>query len=127
MRTTETVDEPRSGWFKSSRSNDGPNCVEVKFEGDSVLIRDSKYLRDPANEPSAQPVITVPVRAWDRFLGIATGLAVVSDEVPTIDRHESGQVSIVANGGLSHPGESGDFISWEGWSRVEEEVPGRAA
>lgn len=34
------------GWFKSSKSSGG-NCVEVKREGDRVLMRDSKDRSGP--------------------------------------------------------------------------------
>ena len=30
--------------------------------------RSSKYLRDPANDPAAQPVIATDINLWPRFL-----------------------------------------------------------
>ena len=33
---------PDRGWFKSSRSSSNANCVEVRFAGDAVDVRDSK-------------------------------------------------------------------------------------
>lgn len=32
----------RTGWFKSSRSTDNANCVEIRFAVDTTDIRDSK-------------------------------------------------------------------------------------
>ncbi|WP_025353445.1 DUF397 domain-containing protein [Nocardia nova] len=66
-----TVRALRGGWFKSSRSNDGTNCVEIKFTDHRVLVRDSKFLRDPANDPQAQPIIAVPADLWSRVLDLA--------------------------------------------------------
>ncbi|MGW4088923.1 DUF397 domain-containing protein [Nocardia sp. NPDC004750] len=58
----------RTGWFTSTRSNNGNQCVEVRFDGDAVLIRDSKYRRDPANRHADEPVITVTAAEWTAFL-----------------------------------------------------------
>ena len=56
-------------WYKSSASNGACACVETSFTGSSeVGIRDSKFLRDPANEPSQQPIITVSHAAWGAFI-----------------------------------------------------------
>ncbi|WP_040800147.1 DUF397 domain-containing protein [Nocardia higoensis] len=55
----------RTGWFTSSRSNNGNQCVEVKFDADAVWIRDSKYRRGAAGESAAQPVLAVSVKVWD--------------------------------------------------------------
>ncbi|WP_067818179.1 DUF397 domain-containing protein [Nocardia inohanensis] len=62
--------EPQDGWRKSSYSGDGGggNCVEVRLAEVAVLIRDSKYLRDPANDPAAQPIISLAGPEWDAFL-----------------------------------------------------------
>ncbi|GGM29618.1 MULTISPECIES: DUF397 domain-containing protein [Micromonospora] len=35
------------GWFKSTRSSDNANCVEVRFTGDTVGVRDSKDRNGP--------------------------------------------------------------------------------
>ncbi|CCH27888.1 DUF397 domain-containing protein [Actinosynnema sp. NPDC047251] len=51
-------------WRKSSRSNSTANCVEVAYGSDRVSARDSK------NTP---PSISVPVRAWARFLRRSRG------------------------------------------------------
>lgn len=71
--STTAHSTPRSGWFKSSFSKESTSCVEVKFSGDTVLIRDSKYLRDPANDPADQPVIAVRSGDWAAFLESVTG------------------------------------------------------
>ncbi|MFE7744822.1 DUF397 domain-containing protein [Nocardia sp. NPDC057455] len=63
-----TARPARTGWFTSTRSNNGNQCVEVRFDGDAVLIRDSKYRRDPANRPDEEPVITVTAAEWTAFL-----------------------------------------------------------
>ncbi|MFE5285414.1 DUF397 domain-containing protein [Nocardia sp. NPDC056611] len=51
-------------WFKSSRSADASECVEVAFVGKrahTVGVRDSK---DPGG-----PVLVFSGEQWDRFLG----------------------------------------------------------
>ncbi|WP_039803371.1 DUF397 domain-containing protein [Nocardia araoensis] len=63
-----TARPARTGWFTSTRSNNGNQCVEVRFDDDAVLIRDSKYRRDPANRPAEEPVITVTAAEWSAFL-----------------------------------------------------------
>ncbi|MEU8895246.1 DUF397 domain-containing protein [Nocardia sp. NPDC048505] len=68
MANTACPRPARTGWFTSSRSNNGNQCVEVRFDGDAVLIRDSKYRRNPANRLADEPVITVTTRAWNSFL-----------------------------------------------------------
>ncbi|MGW0432877.1 DUF397 domain-containing protein [Micromonospora sp. NPDC003197] len=39
---------PGQDWFKSSRSSDNANCVEVRFADDAVGVRDSKDRSGPA-------------------------------------------------------------------------------
>ncbi|MGN2635117.1 DUF397 domain-containing protein [Nocardia takedensis] len=68
MTTTATLRSVCPGWFTSSRSNNGNQCVEVRFVGDAVQIRDSKYRRDPANLPADEPIITVTTAEWTAFL-----------------------------------------------------------
>jgi hypothetical protein len=62
-----------TAWYKSSYSQGSNHCVEVRFTDDTVYVRDSKYLRDPANDPSTQPIIAIPADQWDSFLQLATG------------------------------------------------------
>ncbi|MGX4654661.1 DUF397 domain-containing protein [Micromonospora sp. SCSIO 07396] len=38
---------PQRDWFKSSRSSDNANCVEVRFAGGEVGVRDSKDRSGP--------------------------------------------------------------------------------
>lgn len=80
-----------TAWFKSSFSNDGPNCVEVRIDSSEVHIRDSKYLRDPANLPANQPTISVPVSTWEAFL-----TAVLS---PEDGAHTSVEIDRISTGG----------------------------
>ncbi|MDF6022307.1 DUF397 domain-containing protein [Streptomyces sp. JH34] len=55
---------PEPAWFKSSYSSgEGGECIEVAAVATHVHIRDSKQ--------SDGPVLTVGVRAWARFLGLA--------------------------------------------------------
>lgn len=68
MATTASLWPASTGWFTSSRSNNGNQCVEVRFDGEAVLIRDSKYRRNPANRPADEPIITVTASEWTTFL-----------------------------------------------------------
>ncbi|WP_378735230.1 DUF397 domain-containing protein [Nocardia brasiliensis] len=68
MAPTATPRSVFTDWFTSTRSNNGNQCVEVRFDGDAVLIRDSKYRRNPANRPADEPVITVTAHEWSTFL-----------------------------------------------------------
>lgn len=91
MSTTNTARNMDGHWIKSSRSNANQNCVEVRFDGDVVLIRDSKYLRDPANDPADQPIIAIPVAVWPEFLTAAIdGETRASNRMPQIKRHTGG-------------------------------------
>lgn len=49
------------GWFKSSFSTASGDCVEVRFDGDVVQVRDTK-------DQGAGPVITLDAAVWDDFL-----------------------------------------------------------
>ncbi|WP_069164971.1 DUF397 domain-containing protein [Nocardia altamirensis] len=68
MATTATPRSVFTDWFTSTRSNNGNQCVEVRFEGDAVLIRDSKYRRNPANHPAEEPIVTISAHEWNAFL-----------------------------------------------------------
>jgi hypothetical protein len=68
MATIATSRSVFTGWFTSTRSNNGNQCVEVCFDGDAVLIRDSKYRRDPASRPAEEPIIIVTASEWTSFL-----------------------------------------------------------
>ncbi|WP_405484292.1 DUF397 domain-containing protein [Nocardia sp. NBC_00511] len=100
MSTAQFHGNSRTGWFKSSKSNDGPNCVEVKFAGDVVAIRDSKFRRDAANVGRSQPVIEIGRVDWNAFLDLAVDAEVGSLQgLPVISRHDSGEVSVSAPSG----------------------------
>lgn len=73
MPTTARYRPEATGWFTSSRTNNGNQCVEVRFDGDAVLIRDSKFRRDPAHRPGDEPVITVTAGEWTAFLDALIG------------------------------------------------------
>jgi hypothetical protein len=55
-------------WFKSSASSGTGCCVETAFHPDEVLMRDSKYLRDPADDPDLQPIISSSHADWTAFV-----------------------------------------------------------
>ncbi|MGV9663744.1 DUF397 domain-containing protein [Nocardia niigatensis] len=92
-------------WRKSSYSgSNGGECVEVAFGTERVFIRDSKYLREPANDPAEQPLIAIDSANWPSFLGsvLETGTSVASEDVPLIDRTAgSGAVSVRSADGTS--------------------------
>jgi hypothetical protein len=54
------IDE-REGWFTSSFTNGSGACVEVKFDGGAVLVRDTK---------NRGPVITVSQGGWAAFVNV---------------------------------------------------------
>ena len=89
------IDVSSPDWFKSSRSANNGTCVEIRFDGDMVLVRDSKYLRDPRNNPATQPIVTVSVDEWTAFLAGRTITAF------TVAAHPDGGVSIVGADGTS--------------------------
>ncbi|MEU7959583.1 DUF397 domain-containing protein [Micromonospora humida] len=61
MTSSDSV--PGKGWFKSSRSSNNANCVEVRFVGGAVDVRDTK--------DRGGPVLAFDGRSWASFL---TGL-----------------------------------------------------
>lgn len=73
MQTTAKYQPESTGWFTSSRTNNGNQCVEVRFDGDAVLIRDSKYRRNPEHRLDDEPVITVAAAEWMSFLATVLG------------------------------------------------------
>lgn len=73
MLTTAKYQPESSGWFTSTRTNNGNQCVEVRFDGDAVLIRDSKYRRNPEHRPDDEPIITVTAAEWMTFLAVVLG------------------------------------------------------
>ena len=51
---------PDRDWFKSSRSSSNASCVEVRFAGDSVGVRDSKDRNGPT--------LAFDAAGWTTFL-----------------------------------------------------------
>lgn len=82
-------------WRKSSFSQGSEHCVEIRESGDAILIRDSKYLRDPANDPALQPIISIATHDWAAFLRLALGIpAPRPSRLPSIDRLPGGGVAL---------------------------------
>lgn len=52
---------PPTGWFKSSFSASNSSCVEVQFNRENVLIRDTK-------DQGEGPTISVTADQWQKFL-----------------------------------------------------------
>ena len=61
MNSHTAVGGPAGRWFKSSYSNPSQDCVEVRFVGGMVQVRDSK-------ERGVPPVLTVPAGSWRGFV-----------------------------------------------------------
>lgn len=99
MGDSETRTLPREGWFKSSLSSNG-SCVEVRSDGDVVLIRDSKHRRrdDSHGARAGQPMIAVPANLWNMFLenasgrsvGFVGGLGDTEQRLPRIEQDPAG-------------------------------------
>lgn len=53
-------------WIKSSHSNEGGSCVEVKFDDGVILVRDSKDKR------TDQPMLAIATHQWHTFLTTVT-------------------------------------------------------
>lgn len=89
-------------WRKARRSGggNGGSCVEVKATDTAILIRDSKYLRDPGNDPEVQPIITVTVAQWRHFLDAATLRSAAPSE-PAITVHSDGSATLKSADGIT--------------------------
>jgi hypothetical protein len=57
------VDEAKSGAWKKSDLSQGGDCVQWRFDGDSVQIRNSRDDRGP--------LLTFTHSEWQAFLGAA--------------------------------------------------------
>ncbi|NQE89807.1 DUF397 domain-containing protein [Nocardia terpenica] len=81
------------GFFKSSYSNDSTGCVEVRFDDDRVLIRDSKYVGDADKQPTA----VLPAAHWRSLLDLV--LSAESGNVSTlaIDLHNDGGATVTGD------------------------------
>ncbi|WP_153407482.1 DUF397 domain-containing protein [Nocardia macrotermitis] len=86
-RETTNCVEVSFGWYKSSFSRDTSNCVEILRDAEAVLIRDSKYQGDPAE----QPILSVRTTAWAKFLTAVTlGESItVTTDLPAIEYEAS--------------------------------------
>lgn len=71
------------GWIKSSFSNGQCACIEVRHDGATVSIRDSKFRRrqaaDPTADRTAEPIITVSAETFAAWLD-----ATRTDELPIV-------------------------------------------
>ncbi|WP_169815572.1 DUF397 domain-containing protein [Nocardia inohanensis] len=82
-------------WRKSTFSQGSEHCVEILETPESVLVRDSKYLRDAANDPARQPIISIPSSDWPTFLDLALGRPAIRPVgIPTLDRHSDGGITL---------------------------------
>ncbi|MFD4407626.1 DUF397 domain-containing protein [Nocardia sp. NPDC058499] len=86
-------------WRKAARNGQNGACVEVKADGIAILIRDSKYLRSPDNDPEAQPIITISVAQWRDFLDVVAGRSAASPE-PAIAVHTDGSAALTSSDGI---------------------------
>lgn len=101
MTNREHTPARRIGWFTSSYSANGHSCVEVRFDAHSVFVRDTKYRRNPANDPATQPIIALPAIKWKGFLEKVVTGSPVDDEVgvPAIELDPAGGASLRAADG----------------------------
>lgn len=110
MNAHEPARTTPSAWFKSTYSDHGNACVEVRFGSNETLIRDSKYRGDEAS----RPVIAVPADAWFTFLELVTGIR----EPQSADRGVPAVVHDTSTGRTTLRGAAGtglDFTAEE-WS-----------
>ncbi|GAB4590318.1 DUF397 domain-containing protein [Nocardia sp. IFM 10818] len=84
-------------WRKASASGHSGDCVEIAETGTHVLIRDSKYRRDPANSLAVEPILSVTPDEWTTFV-----TAIRSQDIPTgtllasVDAHGAVTLSLCA-------------------------------
>ncbi len=62
-------------WRKSSYSGGSDMCVEVAVDGGgAIMVRDSKYRRDPARPLAAEPILSFTEGEWAAFVaGVKAG------------------------------------------------------
>ena len=60
--------QPRTDWFKSSFSPSQSGCVEVRFNGATVQVRDTK-------DHGTGLVLSVDIVTWPGFIAEVTGAA----------------------------------------------------
>jgi hypothetical protein len=89
-----------AAWRKAQRSGQNGNCVEVNSDGTTVLIRDSKYLRDSNKDPATQPIIAITAQQWLAFLAAVTEREVGPSE-PAIKVMQDGSATLTAIDGTT--------------------------
>ena len=67
MTGSQLVTATGASWFKSSYSTSSVACVEVRFAGDAVLVRDSK-------NRAHSPTLAVTTTEWTAFLDELAGV-----------------------------------------------------
>ncbi|MBO0879103.1 MAG: DUF397 domain-containing protein [Mycobacterium sp.] len=87
-------------WRKASRSGANGSCVEIRPDGETILIRDSKYLRDPSNRPDRQPIIAITTEQWTTFLDVVAGRSRAVTE-PRITLHSNGSTTLTSADGVA--------------------------
>lgn len=92
--------QPPGHWFKASASNGSCACVEVRLTTSGLVeIRDSKFLRNPDNDPALQPVISVEPRHFADWVAGVCGRSVSEmNDTITSRRTPAGQ-SVVSRTG----------------------------
>ncbi|WP_406279121.1 DUF397 domain-containing protein [Nocardia sp. NBC_00881] len=71
MISNTRLDEWKTSTFSG---NNGGACVEVKIDGDKVLVRDTKFRRNPANTSETQPQIEIPAGLWPEVCNRAVSM-----------------------------------------------------
>ncbi|MEV5648019.1 DUF397 domain-containing protein [Nocardia sp. NPDC052254] len=102
-------------WFTSTRTNNGNQCVEVRFDGAEVSIRDSKYRRDSANRPEREPVITVDALTWMEFLNEVAGLGNGSSHLHTGPDRDGG--TVLRHGSVELRFTAGEWVAFTAGAR----------
>ena len=83
----------RTGWFKSSFSPSQGGCVEVRFDGCAVLVRDTK-------DRGTGPRLSVDIDKWPGFIAEVTGNAAAgSNHALHLERLPDGGMRLRAIGG----------------------------
>ncbi|GGK54431.1 DUF397 domain-containing protein [Nocardia camponoti] len=102
MATTARRQGPDSGWFTSSFSNNGNQCVEVRITDEQVYVRDSKFQATPE---TPHPTIAVPTTLWTTFLHCL----LLGSPHPTVSAHVTPDGSAT----LRHAGTTLEFTAEE--------------
>jgi hypothetical protein len=106
-----------TGWFTSTRTNNGNQCVEVRFDWAAVLVRDSKFRRNPANRAQDEPVITVSASQWMAFLDAVLGRAAVADPAGPVAEHGADGHITIRHGAVSLTYTSGEWEAFVAGAR----------